>query len=340
MQGKHSQPISGAANRLDLPFIPIKKNAIYQKYKNKNVKPLNYHGLKEMERKVVRTEKDHYFSINDIYNSKLVNRRSRITQNNKIEEFLLWLQDRRSMGLYAPTIADLKEAKAKQQLQPFFDIIPYYFEYRFNLTYNKPNSFDADLGAIKQFLLCEINIATSNSIHFPWYKEFKKGVKNIRIEVLGKDGVTPKLAIFNPVLEAMLKVTKNSYVKLAFLLAQRFCFRAQHYLTTESNADILTLGKIKFRYNKDGSVRNMSVHNKRDKNNKSTYEMQRTVYCSCHTDWTCLPCMAERVVKMRLAYGASVDDPLIINDQGKSMSYRTLQGALKAVMKQIHTNWC
>ena len=42
-------------------------------------------------REVVRSEKDRYFTINDIYNSKLVNKRSRTTQNNKIEEFLLWL---------------------------------------------------------------------------------------------------------------------------------------------------------------------------------------------------------------------------------------------------------
>ena len=152
---------------------------------------------------------------------------------------------------------------------------------------------------------------------------------------MGKDGTTPKLAIFNPMLEAMLKVTRNSYVKLALLLAQRLCFRAQHYLKTDSEADFLTLGKIKFRYNKDGSVKNMSVHNKRDKNNKSTYEMQRTVYCSCHTDWTCLPCMAEKVVQMRLAYGAKPSDPLIINDDGDHMTYAHLEEAIKAIMTQL-----
>ena len=74
------------------------------------------------------------------------------------------------------------------------------------MTYNKASSFDADLNAIKRFLLTEINLPTTNAIHFPWYKEFKKGVRNIRIEVLRKDGVTPKLAIFNPMLEAMLKI--------------------------------------------------------------------------------------------------------------------------------------
>ena len=290
-----------------------------------------------MERDVIRSEKQ-YFEINDIYNSKLINRKSRKTRDNKIEEFLLWLEDRRAQGLYAPTIHELKRAKQQDNLKKFFDIIPFFFEYRFNLTYNKPNSFDADLGAIKHFLLTEVNLATTNAIHFPWYKEFKKGVRNIRTEVLKKDDITPKLAIFNPMLEAMLKVTRNLYIKLALLLAQRFCFRAQHYLATDSEADFLTLGKIKFRYNKDGSVRNMSVHNKRDKNNKSTYEMQRTVYCSCNTDWTCLPCMAEKVVKMRLAYGAKPTDPLIINDKGKLLSYSSMELAIKSIMTQLGVN--
>ena len=324
-------------NRLNLPFIALQDNKIYRENKNKTKTKLDYHGLKEMERKIAHSEKE-FFSINDIYNSKLINPRSRTTRDNKIEEFLLWLTDRRIRGLYAPTIQELKECKQNKQLDKFFDIIPFYFEYRFNKTYNKPNSFDADLSAIKHFLLTEINVSATNSQHFPWYKEFKKGVNNIRIEVLGKDGVTPKLAIFNPMLEAMLKTTKNSYVKLALLLAQRFCFRAQHYLATPSKADFLTLGKIKFRYNKDGSVRNMTVYNKRDKNNKSTYEMERTVYCSCHTDWTCLPCMAEKIVNMRLAYGAKSSDPLIINDKGEHMSYGYLQEAIKAIMKQLGVN--
>ena len=267
-----------------------------------------------------------------------MNRRSRVTRDNKIEEFLLWLQDRRARGLYAPTIQELKKCKQAGKLNDFLDIIPYFFEYRFNVTYNKANSFDMDLNAIKHFLLTEVNFPTTNAVHFPWYKDFKKGVRNIRTEVLGKDGTTPKLAIFNPLLEAMLKITRNSYVKLALLLAQRFCFRAQHYLATESNADFLTLGKIKFRYNQDGSVRNMSVHNKRDKNNKSTYEMQRTVYCSCHTDWTCLPCMAEKVVKMRLAYGAKPTDQLILNDKGQHMRYASLEETIKAIMRQLGVN--
>ena len=247
-------------NRLNLPFISLKNNKFYCDNESKIKNKLDYHGLKEMERTVAHSHQD-FFSSNDIYNSKLINQRSRVTRDNKIEEFLLWLEDRRTRGLYAPTIQELKQCKKNNQLDQFFHIIPFFFEYRFNKTYNKANSFDADLNAIKHFWLTEINVSATNSTHFPWYKEFKKGVRNIGIEVLGKDGVTHKLAIFNPILEAMLKVTKNSYVKLALL----FCFHAQHYLSTESKADFLTLEKIKFRYNNVGSVKNMTVYNKRDK---------------------------------------------------------------------------
>ena len=212
-----------------------------------------------------------------------------VSRFNKNNEFKLWSQERRSRKLYAPTIEKLKnEFEQGKSLTKFFQIIPFYFEYRFNATYNKPNSFNADLNAIKHLLLTEVGMGTNNIMHFPWFKEFKKGVRNINIEVLGNDDVKPKLAIFNHMLEAMINRSKHSYVKLGVLLAQWFCLRAQQYLKTPSKADFLTLGQVKFRYKTNGSVASMSIYNKRDKNNVSSYEMYRTVYCSCHTNWTCL----------------------------------------------------
>ena len=52
------------------------------------------------------------------------------------------------------------------------------------------------------------------------------------IEVLGQDGVKPKLALFNPMVEAMIKKARHTHIRLGLLLAQRFCLRAQHYLAT------------------------------------------------------------------------------------------------------------
>ena len=59
-----------------------------------------------------------------------MNRCSRKTRDNKIEEFLLWLEDRHSKKLYAPTIQELKKCKQQGTLQKFLDIIPLFFEYR------------------------------------------------------------------------------------------------------------------------------------------------------------------------------------------------------------------
>ena len=75
------------------------------------------------------------------------------------------------------------------------------------------------MNAIKHLLLTELNLSTSNIIHYPWFKDFKQGVRNIDIDVLRKDGKKPKLAIFNPMVEAMVKITRHSYFRLGLLLA-------------------------------------------------------------------------------------------------------------------------
>ena len=41
---------------------------------------------------------------------------------------------------------------------------------------------------------------------------------------------------------------------------------------------------------------------------------------------------------MRLTYGAKSSDPLIINDEGKHMSYGYFEKAIKAIMKQLGVN--
>ena len=261
----HLQP-----NRLGLPYIPLKDNYIYKQAKKRKTQQPPWLEPIETVEPELSPEARPYFSINTIYKSKLINEKSRITRDNKIKEFKLWLEDRRSRNLYAPTIDEIKklhEAGDTVGKEKFLGIIPLFFEYRFNLTYNKPNSFNADLNAIKHMLLTEVGWSTNNLLHYAWFKDFKQGIKNVCTDVLKKDGVKPKLAIFNPILEAMLKCTNHLYIKLGMLLAQRFCFRAQHYLQTESKADFVTLGQIKFRYKSDGSVQNMSIYNKRDKNN-------------------------------------------------------------------------
>ena len=273
------------------------------------------------------------YALEDIYNANLRNDKSQKTRDNKIDEFRNWLLHRRNNGYYGPTMDEIKNMENRQ---PFFDIIPKYFEYRFNITYNNPDSFNADLGAIKHWLLLN-GIVTNNTIHYPWFKYFKAGVRNICILVLGKEIGLSKLAIFNPILERLVEEAQHTYVILALLLAQRFCLRAQHYLKTDSDADFLTLGQVKFRYDKNENVISMTIHNKRDKNHASSHEMHRTVYCCCKTDWSCLPCYAEPIVDSRRARGCAPSEPLILN-HGKHMRYTWFNQRLKRLIRELGLN--
>ena len=119
----HTTPVKQTnTNRLNLPFISLQDNKFYRENDNKIKHKLDYHGLKEMERKVAHSEKD-YFSINDIYNSKLINPRSRVTRDNKIEEFLLWLTDRRIRGLIRFICSNyprIEKVQAKQTIGKIF----------------------------------------------------------------------------------------------------------------------------------------------------------------------------------------------------------------------------
>ena len=65
--------------------------------------------------------------------------------------------------------------------------------------------------------------------------------------------------------------------------------------------------------------------------------MHRTVYCTCNTDWTCLPCMANRVVQMRLAQGAKSSEPLILH-QGKHMTYSFMRTAIRSILIKLNVD--
>ena len=90
---------------MGLPYIPLHENDIFKatKIRNKEQPP----WLEPIPAKK-QLEPEKYFSLNDIYNSKFINKRSRITRDNKIKEFKLWLEDRRSRNLYGPSVDELK----------------------------------------------------------------------------------------------------------------------------------------------------------------------------------------------------------------------------------------
>ena len=132
---------SNRKNCLGLPTILRENNAVKKLPKNPSIRYQFYENNFDPQSTPLELEDAPYYSLANIYDAQLKNKKSRVTRTNKIIEFLTWLEDRRTRGLYGPTAEELKNTKDKSQ---FFQIIEYYFEYRFNITYNKANSFATD----------------------------------------------------------------------------------------------------------------------------------------------------------------------------------------------------
>ena len=98
----------------------------------------------------------------------------------------------------------------------------------------------------------------------------------------------------------MLERVGDDYVvKLGLLFAQRLCLRAQHYVKTRSkDIDILCYGSINFHPKAPNAlpcskVSGLTYYNRHDKNHAKGEDIrERTIYCTCGTEWTCLPCYA------------------------------------------------
>ena len=272
------------------------------------------------------------YTMNNIFDVTLRNKHSRKTRDNKILAFQKWMREEKEKGARILTVPQMKQMEHRLIVST---MVERYFEYRFNMTYNTGNTFETDMQAILSFF-------RSNGIHltkkdFPWFGPFKRGCNVIAKEVFDKNVGDKKLAIFHPMLEAMLPFVNSTDVQLALLLAHRFCLRAQHYVHTTSDADILTLGQIRFQYNDDGSVHSMTIGNRNDKNHRHTHEMERTVYCSCATEWTCLPCYADACIAMKKDGGAT-SASVLISKNGEAMTYEMMAKEVKRLMTAIGVN--
>ena len=124
---------------------------------------------------------------------------------------------------------------------------------------------------------------------------------------------------------------------MAMLMCHRFCLRAQHVVETQSDADTITLGQIRFAFNHSGSAYSMTISMRQDKNNRKVHNMDRTIYCSCQSEWTCLPCFAARVIKTRRERGES-DKSFLIKRNGSLMKYNTYYAAIKNILTQLGLN--
>ena len=274
------------------------------------------------------------YTPNDVLTASRQEKRGRMMRNKRAALFEQWMALRRVDGLYAPTWSQLYQKFDKEK---FSNLIFQYTHWRFNFTKNVGTTLDEDIRAVKY--LCSLNGIFISMSDFPWRGQYERGANQISTHAFGKAPGEQKYALFNPIIEAMIKSVGNDEVsKLGILLAQRFCMRSQHYCNTDSDVDLIKYGTVFFNADKNGKILSMTWRYKWDKNHKkSSPAKDRTIFCTCNTEWTCLPCFAFQFIEWNKYFvGKKDNDPLfsaIGSDQ--PITYRTWYDKTKKILKGI-----
>ena len=281
------------------------------------------------------------FSINDIHYQTRQQGKGRVDRDNKAALFRSWYDTQRAFGDYMPAWDDMRY-DVNIRLK-FCEHIETYLHYVHRATLNTGDSLQPYLAGV-------IYVASLNGVHFnqgefKWWKSFKLGCNEISRNVFHDPPRKQKRAIFNPMLEKMLKQAGSDWVvRFGLLFGQRFCARAQQYVDTKSDADVLTYGSLHFDYADTGNSSNpfnrkvlsVTYRNCRDKNHKwGEHPMDRTVYCTCGTKWTCFPCYANDIVNYnKKFYNVKESDPIMCRDN-KLISYKDWQKIIQSLMAEI-----
>ena len=222
-------------------------------------------------------------------------------------------------------------------LEPkFCNTIATYLQYVFNNTYNLGNSLEPYLSAV--IYLAALNGVYLAASDFKWWPRFKRGCNEISRHAFNAPPQNRKNAIFNPILEAMLQKAGNDYVtRLGLLMAHRFCLRAQHYVKTKAvDVDLLCYGSVTHELDRNGKVVSMTYRNRHDKNHpRGSRPMDRTIYCTCHTEWTCLPCYSYEILQFNREYVGMDDNDPIIAHSGGIITYDEWQETVQSLIAEI-----
>ena len=302
-----------------------------------NVKPINHNDYHNPH--VITPSDAPYprFTPNDIIAATRMEIRGRNMRNKRVAFFEQWLVGQRKQGEYAP---NWNELKANFDRQKFSNLVHNYIHWRFNNTKNLSKTLDEDIRSINY--ACALNGIYMKMSDYTWRHYYMPGVNQISRYQFLRPPNQKKKALFNPIIEALLKLSGiDSITKLGILLAQRLALRAQHYCKTSSNADVVSYGNIYFTYDDKGKVYSMTWRNSTDKNHKiGTHPMDRTIFCTCDTPWTCLPCFAEKFInQQRFWYDKQDEDPLFqkLGTDSHINDY-TWRNKIKAIIKRLGLN--
>ena len=305
------------------------------KYKM-NVTPIHHHDYDNPFDMPMVGAPGPVYKLNDVLTASRQEKDGRKMRNKRCALFEQWLQWRRVDGLYAPTWEQLKRKFDKKR---FSALVLQYAHWRFNFTKNLGKTIDEDIRSVRY--LCSLNGIFVTSSDFPWRSQYLRGCDEISRHAFGKPPREKKYALLNPMIEAMINVNPCDEIsKLGCLLAQRFCLRSQHYCFTSSKhrTDIMTYGNVYFTCDNNDKVLSMTWRNSKDKNHPvGTHPMDRTIFCTCETEWTCLPCFAYEFIEFNKSYLVKDDDDALFAPIGSDepMSSYNWYKMTKKLVKNI-----
>ena len=213
--------------------------------------------------------------------------------------FYAYVQQVRANDKQFPTLKSIMNSFNLFQLDV---LLRSYLAFKFNNTFVQGGTLNSDSYGILHCLAVDYGILISGSL-LPSIRKVCKGADNILKEYFGGKP-KGKFPILNPILEAMLKHA-TEWERWAILLAQRFCLRSQHYCNNQGRAgkdpDSIPNGPhylrrkdLKFIPNIN-NPRAISIVTACDKNNPDLHHMERTVYCTCGSRWTCIVHEAQKL---------------------------------------------
>ena len=176
----------------------------------------------------------------------------------------------------------------------------------------------------------------------PGISKICKGMNRIAHHVWKKNVDRPKRALLQPMIRAMLKLCTNDNDRLRIIFPYAFMLRAQHYVyKSDSDKPWLLIGNLQWGDINPNTLRydSLTIHMGADKNHQFGKDMQRTVYCCCHTNWPdlCAPCMTWKVLAKQIYSDnrETLQLPVIRDINGKHVSYKSQLRFIQALCKKL-----
>ena len=167
-----------------------------------------------------------------------------------------------------------------------------------------------------------------------------KGMNKIANNQWGKMVNKPKRAFLRPMIREMLKNCTNNNDRLRILFPFEFMLRSEHYVWNQDKKSkpYLQIGNLQFGKLNPETVRPeaLTIHMGKDKNHQFERDLQRTVYCKCHTKWAdlCVVCLTWRTLRVNIGKQDS-KLPVIRDCKGQHVTYNSQLAFIKAWAKKL-----